>query len=236
MGDQTIIIPRKRIRDAINSGDLKWLLTSAGELHGHYCPGLALGVRSAYRAVRDLDVHSTGMEEVIAVVETNSCFADGAQFVTGCTFGNNALIFRDFGKTALTLATRDGAGIRVTANMDRDFLAKREPEAMAMFQKVVAERQGTDKDQARLKELWQRASFNILGFPDNDLLQIEEITVELPAYASIFESVRCSLCGESVMQSRIRERDGQPVCIPCSGGEYYELNGNGITSVSQKQR
>ena len=60
--------PRVEIKKAIDSGNTQWLLEKSGELHGHYCPGLAYGVRAAYRAVIDLDIHSTGMEEVIAIL------------------------------------------------------------------------------------------------------------------------------------------------------------------------
>ena len=46
--------PRAEIRKAIDNGNTLWLLERAGELHGHYCPGLAYGVRAAYRASADL--------------------------------------------------------------------------------------------------------------------------------------------------------------------------------------
>ncbi|MFO8101119.1 MAG: FmdE family protein [Dehalococcoidia bacterium] len=223
--------PRATIKKAIESGDLKWLLEKAGELHGHYCPGLAYGVRLAYRAVTELGVHSTGMEEVVAIVEANNCFADGIQFVTGCTFGNNALIYRDFGKTALTLARRSGEGVRVFVDMSRESLEEREPEAMALFAKVVAQRQGSEEDGIRLKQLWRQASFNTLDIPDEELLKVQQVNVNLPAYAAIFPSVTCSVCGESVMEPRIRMKEGQPVCLPCSGQDYYQLDGNGMHLV-----
>jgi formylmethanofuran dehydrogenase subunit E len=220
--------PRARIKEAIAAGDLRWLLEKAGELHGHYCPGLAYGVRAAFRAVNDLGVHSTGMEEVVAIVESNNCFADGVQLVTGCSFANNALVFRDVGKTAVTLARRTGDGVRVVVSMDRESLARREPEATELSRKVVADRQGTEEDKARLTTLWRRASFNLLDVPDSELLRVEKVKADIPAYARIFESVRCSTCGENVMETRIRMRDGKPVCLPCSGQEYYQLAGNGI--------
>jgi formylmethanofuran dehydrogenase subunit E len=220
--------PRQKIREAIAGGDLTWLLTRTGELHGHYCPGVAFGVRAGYRAVLDMGLHSSGMEEVVAIVETNNCFGDGIQFLTGCTFANNALIFRDFGKTAFTLAKRDGEGIRVSVDMERAALAEREPEAMQLFQKVVTNREGTEEDKRRLMELWRQASFNMLEVPDDELLEVKKVTAEIPSYARIFGSVRCSTCGENVMETRIRRIDDRPVCIPCSGKAYYELNGDGI--------
>ena len=38
--------------------------------HGHMCPGLAMGIRAAEIALRDIGSHSKD-EEVVAVVETD---------------------------------------------------------------------------------------------------------------------------------------------------------------------
>jgi formylmethanofuran dehydrogenase subunit E len=37
-----------------------------------------------------------------------------------------------------------------------------------------------------------------------------------PATGS-FNKTRCSVCGEYVFDRYVRTKDGQPVCIPCSG-------------------
>jgi formylmethanofuran dehydrogenase subunit E len=221
--------PRAEIEKAIAAEDLPKLLQMAGMLHGHFCPGLAMGVKAAARAVKELGVKSTGMEEVVAIVEINSCFSDGVQFVSGCSFGNNALIYRDYGKTAFTLAKRNGEAVRVSFKADSRFLEEHEPEAMELFQKVVAKRQGTESDAARLKELWRQASFKMLDAPDDELFAIQRTTIQLPAYSPIFASVRCSLCGEVVTEPRTIMKDGKPVCIPCSKHDYHQLAGDGIS-------
>lgn len=226
--------PRHEIEEAIAAEDLPKLLKMSGMLHGHFCPFVALGVKAAVRAMKELGVSSTGMEEVVAIVETNNCFSDGIQFVTGCSFGNNALIYRDYGKTAFTLAKRSGEAARVSVKADNRFLKEREPEAMKLFRKVVAERQGTEADQRRLKELWQRASFRMLGVPDEQLFTVKRVTVQVPAYSRIFVNVKCAVCGENIMEPRARIKDGKPICIPCSGHEYYQLAGDGI-SLNRKE-
>jgi len=228
--------PRREIEEGIDAGDLPGMLKMSGMLHGHFCPGLAMGVKASVRAVKDLGASSTGMEDVIAIVETNSCFSDGVQFITGCSFGNNGLIYgliyRDYGKIALTLAKRDGEAVRVATKPDALALERREPEAMELFQKVVARRQGTETDQIRLKELWRQVVFRILDVPDDELFTVKRSTVEVPAYARIFANAQCSICGENIMEPRARIRDGKSVCIPCSGQEYYQLAGNGISLIS----
>jgi len=220
--------PRQEIEEAIAAGDLARLLRMTGMLHGHFCPFSAMGVKAAVRAVRELGVKSTGMEEVVAIVETNNCFSDGVQFVTGCSLGNNALIYRDYGKTAFTLAKRSGEAVRISVRADR-VMEERTPEATQLFERVVVERIGTEADRERLSELWKELAFRILELPDEEVLDIKRGTVEVPAYARIFASVKCSICGENAMEPRTRIQNGQPVCIPCSGQEYNQLAGDGIS-------
>ena len=224
--------PRQEIEKAIADNNLSRLLLFSGMLHGHFCPYSAIGVKAAVRAVKELGVKSTGMEETIAIVETNNCFSDGIQLITGCSFGNNALIYRDYGKTAFTLAKRTGEAIRIAVKADSRFLEEREPEAMALFQKVVKERRGTAEDEKRLKEMWRELSFKLLEVPDEVLFDIRRMRIEVPAYARIFAGVKCSVCGENVMEPRARLKDGNPVCIPCSGQEFYQLAGDGISVIT----
>ena len=225
--------PRQEIEEAIARGDLSRLLRMNGMLHGHFCPFSAIGVKAAVRTVRELGVRSTGMEEVVAIVETNNCFSDGVQFVTGCSFGNNALIYRDFGKTAFTLARRTGEAVRISVRADR-VMEERSPEATQLFEKVVTERSGNEADRERLSELWRELSFRVLNLPDEEVFDIKKSIIEVPAYARIFASVKCSVCGENVMEPRARLKDGKPVCIPCSGQAYYQLAGDGI-SIKQEE-
>jgi formylmethanofuran dehydrogenase subunit E len=83
--------------------------------HGHMCPGLAVGIRAAEVALREIGPHAQD-EEVVAVVETDMCGVDAIQFLTGCTFGKGNLIHLDHGKNTFTFYRRsDGKGIRVVS-------------------------------------------------------------------------------------------------------------------------
>jgi formylmethanofuran dehydrogenase subunit E len=222
--------PRQIIEQAVNDGDLEKLLKISGLLHSHYCPGSAIGVKAAARAVKELAVKSTGMEEIVAIVEINNCFADGIQMVTGCSFGNNALIFRNYGKTAFTLAKRTGQGIRVSAFFDR-VKQERSPEVAGLWEKVVAKRQGSEDERRRLTELWQEYSFRVLKIPDHEVLDVRKVNIVVPAYARVFASRKCALCGEDFIEPYGRLKDGKVVCLPCSEQAYYQLAGNGITAI-----
>jgi len=191
--DKFIQNPRYVIEDAIKARDLPRLLAKAGELHGHFCPFLALGVKAAVRAVNELSVSST------------------------------------------TLAKRNGEAVRVSVKDISGLLAEHEPEAQRLFQKVVIERKGTNEDQRRLRENWRRIGFKMLDIPDDELFDVTRVAIQVPAYSRIFASVKCSICGENVMEPRARVQNGQPVCIPCSGQEYNQLAGDGISSAIKER-
>jgi len=223
--------PRAPIEELIRQGDLLALLKKAGELHGHFCPYVALGVRAGYLALKELGIEQNlGMEEVIAIVEINSCFADGTQMVTGCTFANNALVYRDLGKTAVTVARRDGTAVRVALRADyANSFDERYPEAAALFRKIVRDRQEpTPEEQAQLTRLWAETSLRQLDVPTDELFTVQHLNIEMPAYAPILASARCSRCGENIMESRARLQNGQPICIACAKAPYHQLDGAGI--------
>ncbi len=222
---------RNEIERLIVSDDLRGLLQKAGELHGHFCNYLAYGVMAGYYGLKKLGINNTGMEEIIAIVETNNCFSDGIQIVTGCSFGNNALLFRDYGKTAVTLSNRDGKAVRLVLNPEfEDTIGERYPEAYRLFDKLVTKREeGTPEEFGRMMSLFGEMSVTELENPIEQTFRIKELSIKLPDFAPIFESVKCSKCGENVMKSRAVEKEGKFYCIPCASEPYFELNGAGIT-------
>jgi formylmethanofuran dehydrogenase subunit E len=221
---------RTKIEELIKKGDLRGLLEKTGELHGHFCSHAAYGVKAGYIAMCELGIINTGMEEIVAIIETNNCFSDGIQMVTGCTFGNNSLIYRDYGKTAVTVAKRDGTAIRFALNPDyEDSSAENHPEANALFEKIVVMREKpTPEESVRMMQLFKEAALEVLDVDPDELFRIERKTILLPEYAPIFASMRCSLCGENIMETRVRMRDSKPICIPCAGDEHYAMSGDGI--------
>ena len=222
--------PRAGIEHLIEAGDLEGLLRRAGELHGHYCPYLAYGVVAGYTAVRMLGVRSVGMEEVLAIVETNNCFSDGIQAVTGCTFGNNALIYLDLGKTAFTLARRSGEAVRLALNPEFEESRRAErPELRELWRRIVAEREEvSNEERVRFMELMEEEAFDLIHRPASEMFIIKRMRIEAPDYAPIYASVRCHGCGELVMESRAGLRDGKPYCLSCLGAQHPILDGRGI--------
>jgi len=103
----------------------KDLIEKARKLHGHVCPFLVLGLRMSEIAMKRLGVEKAGEietieESLIAIVEANNCMADGVQIATGCTFGNNSLVYLDLGKNAVTLVKRGSKrGVRVYIDSEK---------------------------------------------------------------------------------------------------------------------
>jgi formylmethanofuran dehydrogenase subunit E len=220
--------PREEIETLIQKGDLEALLRKAAELHGHFCSYLTYGVKAGYIAVKEIGSKNAGMEEIVAIVETNNCFSDGIQIITGCTFGNNALIYKDVGKTAVTLTKRDGTAIRIALDPIYEKSIETEyPEANRLWEKIVVKREeATPQEQSRLMELFAEGAFKELKKPADKMFRITRMKINTPSYAPIFNSVICPVCGEKTYKPIMH--NGKIVCIDCAEANYYFLDGKGI--------
>jgi formylmethanofuran dehydrogenase subunit E len=160
------------------------------QFHGHECPGLAMGYRVATAAMERLESIRAEDEELVAVVENDACGVDAVQCVTGCTFGKGNLLFRDYGKHVYTIYCRSSrSGVRV------HFHGNQIPEDL--------------REDRRALTAW------ILSAPQDSILSITQTSIPEPEPAKIRESIPCAFCGESVMESRIRQWQDTPACIPC---------------------
>ncbi len=222
--------PRKDILALILARDTEKLLLKAGQLHGHYCPGLAMGIMAATYAMNELKVDdSDGLEDILAIVETNNCFSDGVQFVTGCSFGNNALIFKDIGKTAFTLTKRDGKGIRISNKASaKEYMHEKQHEFNSEYIKLVGEKDHSEGTKKGFKFKGIRSAMHTLSLDFNKIFDIEKINIEVPDYAPTYESIICSKCGEPVMSSRIVDTESGHECLVCAKENYKQLDGYGI--------
>jgi formylmethanofuran dehydrogenase subunit E len=188
-------------------------LRDAIQFHGHLCPGLALGYRVAKAALRELNADRPRDEELVAVVENDSCAADAIQFVTGCTFGKGNLIFRDYGKHVYTFFNRrTGEGVRIS----EDFRGFEQDQRFTELRK----RQEAGEDVSReLQEYKMQKTAAIFKADEKELLSITRVESLPPHEARIRGSVGCAMCGEKLMESRGRVKNGTIVCIPCFESE-----------------
>jgi len=184
-------------------------LRDAIQFHGHLCTGLTLGYRVAKAALRELKADRPHDEELVAVVENDSCAVDAIQFITGATFGKGNLIFRDYGKHVYTFYNRStGKGVRISENYRGFENDARYPE--------LKKRQDAGEDVSReMEQFKMEKTAAILGADDKEFLNIEPVTAPPPTEAKIRASVRCAQCSERFMESRGRVKGGKIVCIPC---------------------
>jgi formylmethanofuran dehydrogenase subunit E len=75
--------------------------------------------------------------------------------------------------------------------------------------------QATDEERARAEELRSGAKQRIFETPLEELFTVSEPSSPAPRQAKILDSLLCSACGESAMESRTRRFGGQTYCIPC---------------------
>ncbi|GAB4299920.1 MAG: FmdE family protein [Marinilabiliales bacterium] len=229
------INPREKINKLIKDRDLKTLLMLSAQIHGHYCPGLAMGVMASGYAMNELDVITDGMEEVLAITEINSCFTDGIQYVTGCTIGNNGLIYKDLGKTAFSLVKRTGKGIRIISkNNFREVFKSYYPDLNSLYNEVVKNKNRESKLLEEYKLLATKRAFVTLEIPFNELFDVKDIHISVPDYAKVDSSCVCAECHESLMCSRTIEKNNNILCKECAKADYYMLTGNGLSIQKNK--
>ena len=183
--------------------------------HGHKCPAMPMGLRAAVAAMEALDVQRAGAGELMALVEIDenhcaTCFADGIQVATGCTFGKGNIGKLHYGKWGVTLIDKKrGKAVRVVpraAAME----ANKKSEFMALRQAGMPPTKIADEISDPLVE-------RVLSAPDEELLIVGPVVdYEWHEAQHTFESVICDACGEMVVERNARVQGGRVLCMPCA--------------------
>jgi len=185
-------------------------------LHGHKCPAMPLGLRAGLAAMEALGVQHAPDGQLTALVEIDrnhcsTCFADGVQVTTGCTFGKGNIRSLGYGKFAVTLIdNKTGRSVRVVAT----------PEAMRRSQQsefIEYRKKGVPASQVDPK----------IGAPLIDAVLAEQVDVlfkvepikqtqvpPMPPHA--FDTILCAECGEVTVERYARVKHGKVVCMPCA--------------------
>jgi formylmethanofuran dehydrogenase subunit E len=189
----------------------KELIDRTIAFHGHSCPGLAIGIRAAELALKE--VGKAPDEEIVAVVETDMCGVDAIQYLTGCTYGKGNLIHKDYGKNAFTFyRRRDNRAIRFVTR--RDVFG--EPgQAFRELNRKVQEEVLTEDEEKTWHDIREKISRHIMESDLSEIFEIKEPTVPVPKKARMVASLVCESCGEPVMETRTRRFRDKVLCIPC---------------------
>jgi len=187
------------------------LIKKAIDFHGHWCPGLALGIRAADLALKEIG--KAPDEEIVAVVETDMCAVDGIQYLTGCTYGKGNLIHKDYGKNAFTFYRRsDNKGIRLVTR--REIFGDSGP-VLTELNRKVQEEGLTENEEKTWREIREGISRRIMESDLSEIFEIKEPTAPVPKKARMVSSLVCESCGEPVMETRTRRFHDKVYCIPC---------------------
>jgi formylmethanofuran dehydrogenase subunit E len=185
-------------------------------LHGHKCPAMPMGLRAGLAALEALGVERAADGQLTALIEIDSehcatCYADGIQMATGCTFGKGNIRKLGYGKFVLTLVdNRSGRSVRVAT---RNEIIKRNQESE--FIQYRKNNVPASKIDPALVEPY--VDFILCARPD-ELFKIDAVSeTKLPAgRPHDFNTIICAECGEVAVERYARVKDGKIVCMPCA--------------------
>jgi len=179
--------------------------------HGHWCPGLAMGIRVAEVALEKIG--RAGDEEIVAVAESDTCAVDAVQFLTGCTAGKGNLILKNIGKMVFCFyRRRDSKTLRVASRPDYSRGSSGE------YRKLQEKSNNgtlTDDEKATFQQLRQEICNRILEAGIEELFSIGTTSKPAPPHAPMKRSLLCEVCGEMVMETKARLSDGRVLCPDC---------------------
>ena len=188
-------------------------------LHGHRCPAMPMGLRVAAAAMNALGVDRSTDGQLLALIELGddhcaTCFADGIQMITGCTFGKGNIKKLHYGKWGLTLINKKTQlAVRVAPKTEALLVSKQSEFMQKYRQKGVPASQVPESVVAPLVEM-------VMDTPDEALLNVGEVVAyEHKDGAHSFNTFVCETCGEMTVAEYGRMKDGKHVCIPCAQGE-----------------
>ena len=182
-------------------GNYKTLVAEAGKFHGHVCNGIAIGTRMKMSGLRRIGINDpkgSDRKKLMVFVEIDRCATDAIMALTGCQPGKRTMKIRDYGKMAATFINLEsGMAVRVATRM-----------------KQRSSKASDERDFGAITE--------------SELFSISDVTVplrpeDLPGMP--LRRVACERCGETVLDGRDVEYQGQTLCQPCrDANDYYRFS------------
>ena len=187
---------------------LQKALDLASARHKHLCPRQVLGARAAIAGARALDLEVPRADKrLLVIVETDGCFVDGVEAVTGVSVGRRTLRVEDYGKIAATFVdVKTEQALRVAPQLDvREKANHYAPEQTRRYFAML--------------HGYQR-------MPDEELLTIQPVKLAQPVAAIVSRAAaraKCEMCGEEIINEREVKTDGRALCRACTGGGYFSV-------------
>jgi formylmethanofuran dehydrogenase subunit E len=195
--------------------DAKEWLELGQKFHGHKCPAMPNGLRVAEAAMNKLGVERTGDSFLHAILELGekhmaTCFADGVQVITGCTFGKGNIEKSHKGKWGLTLIDkRTNRAVRVYPKSEGMMATKKTNFFTEYRTKGVPPTQVPD-------EVVQPLVEKVMSASTEDIMVVSEVfEYEWNESKHSFNSMVCEKCGEVVIEEYTTKVNGSRVCKDC---------------------
>jgi len=195
--------------------DPKTYLEAGMQLHGHKCPAMPSGLRVGAAAMNALGVERAKDGQLLALVELGdnhcaTCFADGIQMITGCTFGKGNIKKLHYGKWGVTLVeTKTGRAVRVTPRAEA-MLANKKSEFFTNYRM-----KGIPASEVP-SEVIEPLVEQVMNTPDEQMLIVSDIfQYEVPKKIDAFDGFVCDECGEMTVEGYGRPHGDKKLCQPC---------------------
>jgi formylmethanofuran dehydrogenase subunit E len=188
--------------------DLQTLFAASAARHSHLCPRQVLGVRAGLAGTTALGLDVPRCDKrLLVILETDGCFADGVEVVTGTTIGHRTLRVEDYGKAAATFVdTQNERALRLSPCRD-------------VRQKAWQYAPGENRHYFAQLTAYQ-------CMPEEELFELNEVRLTPPVEAILSIAglrTECARCGEEIINQREIIQEGQTLCRACAGHGYYEI-------------
>jgi formylmethanofuran dehydrogenase subunit E len=192
----------------MNMTDLQTLLEISASRHTHLCPRQVIGIRLGLAGAMALDIEVPQKKKrLLAILESDGCFADGVEVATGCTVGHRTLRVEDYGKIAATfIDTKLSRAVRVAPHLD----IRQKAYDYAPHQKK--------------RFFAQLDGYQVM--PIEELVTVVEVRLIIPVAEIVSRAgvrVNCAICGEEIINEREVCQDNQILCKGCCGTAYYQI-------------
>jgi formylmethanofuran dehydrogenase subunit E len=198
---------------------LSKILSLSAARHSHLCPRQVLGARIGLAGAAALGLEIPRQDKrLLAIIETDGCFADGIEVATGCAVGHRTLRVEDYGKIAAT------------------FVDIQAGQAMRLAPRLDVRQRAYDYAPGEARHYFaQLQAYQVM--PDVELLTIQPVQLKITVEKIVSRAgvrINCESCGEEIINEREIGVNGHIFCHPCAFGGYYKLEMPQIyTSVLQ---
>lgn len=186
--------------------DLEKILANSSARHTHLCPRQVLGARIGLAGALALGLSAPRKDKsLLAILETDGCFADGLEAAAGCSVGHRTLRIEDYGKIAATfINVITGDALRIAPRLD--------------VRQHACQYAGNETRHYFV----QLRAYQCM--PDAELLSIQSVRLTVPIEKIVSQAglrVNCEMCGEEIINEREFVLGGQTLCRACAFGGYY---------------